>query len=120
EGYLRLRGRMTDPFVSADGCQIVPQTIEHGLLTHPLVEYACGAGEGLPQPLALISLTDAARQLPPHEVERELDALLHQLNGTLPRPEQLGCLVVSSVPWQLDSDLTTSTRQLRRAVLRSE
>ncbi|GGI94429.1 AMP-binding protein [Halopseudomonas pertucinogena] len=117
EGYLRLRGRMTDPFVSADGCQIVPQPIEHGLLTHPLVEYACVAGEGLPQPLALISLTDAARQLPPHEVERELDALLHQLNGTLPRPEQLGCLVVSSAPWQLDSDLTTATRQLRRAVL---
>lgn len=117
EGYLRLSGRVTDPFNTAEGREIVPQPIEHGLLIHPLVEYACVAGEGLPQPLALVSLTDAARLLPRHEVERELDALLHQLNDTLPRPDQLGCLVVSRESWQQDSELTTATRQLRRAVL---
>lgn len=117
EGFLRLSGRISDVFSTSEGRQIVPQPLEHGLLTHPLIEHACVAGEGVPQPLALISLTDAARLLPRHEVERELETLLHQFNSALVRPEQLACLVISSESWQQDGELTTATGQLRRAVI---
>ena len=119
EGFLRLSGRMSDLFESAEGRQVVPQPIEHGLLIHPLIEYACVAGEGLPQPLALLALTEAGRSMPRHEVEAALQSLLHQLNGTLAAHEQLACLVVCSEIWAHDNEAITATLQLRRGVVRA-
>lgn len=119
EGFLRLSGRMSDLFHTSEGRLVVPQPIEHGLLTHPLLEYACVAGNGLPQPLAMVSLSEAGRQLPRHEVEKELNTLLHQVNGQLSRHEKLACLVVSNEAWQHDSEAITATLQLRRGVIRA-
>lgn len=119
EGFLRLSGRMTDLFHTSDGRLVVPQPIEHELLTHPLVEYACVVGQGLPQPLALLTLTEQARQLPHHEVERELEALLQRVNREISRHEQLACMVVISDAWHRDAEATTATMLLRRGVIRA-
>lgn len=119
EGFLRLSGRMSDLFHTTDGRLVVPQPIEHGLLTHPLIEYACVAGEGLPQPLALLGLSEAARQMPRHEVEKELEVLLHQVNSQAARHEKLACLVVSREVWEHDNEAITATLQLRRGVIRA-
>ena len=119
EGFLRLSGRMTDLFHTSDGRLVVPQPIEHELLTHPLVEYACVVGQGLPQPLALLTLTEQARQLPHHEVEHELEALLQRVNREISRHEQLVCMVVISDAWHRDAEATTATMLLRRGVIRA-
>ena len=119
EGFLRLNGRMSDLFQTTEGRLIVPQPIEHGLLTHPLVEYACVAGEGLPQPLALLGLSETGRKMPRHEVEKELEVLLHQVNSQTARHEQLACLVISREVWQHDNEAITATLQLRRGVIRA-
>lgn len=119
EGFLRLSGRMTDLFHTSDGRLVVPQPIEHELLTHPLVEHACVVGQGLPQPLALLTLTEQARQLPHHEVERELEALLQRVNREMSRHEQLACMVVISDAWYRDAEATTATMLLRRGVIRA-
>lgn len=119
EGFLRLSGRMTDLFHTSDGRLVVPQPFEHELLTHPLVEYACVVGQGLPQPLALLTLTEHGRQLPHHEVERELEALLQRINRDAARHEQLACLVVVSDAWHRDAEATTATMLLRRGVIRA-
>lgn len=119
EGFLRLSGRMTDLFHTSDGRLVVPQPIEHELLTHPLVEYACVVGQGLPQPLTLLTLTEQARQLPHHEVERELEALLQRVNREMSRHEQLACMVVISDAWHRDAEATTATMLLRRGVIRA-
>src|SRR5690606_40062495 len=97
----------TDLFHTSDGRLVVPQPIEHELLTHPLVEYARVVGQGLPQPLALLTLTEQARQLPHHEVERELEALLQRVNREMSRHEQLACMVVISDAWHRDAEATT-------------
>lgn len=119
EGFLRLSGRMTDLFHTSDGRLVVPQPIEHELLTHPLVEHACVVGQGLPQPLTLLTLTEQARQLPHHEVERELEALLQRVNREMSRHEQLACMVVISDAWHRDAEATTATMLLRRGVIRA-
>jgi len=119
EGFLRLSGRISDLFHSAEGRLIVPQPIEHRLLTHGFIEQVCVVGEGLPQPLALLVLTEEARMLPRHEVEKQLEVLLQEVNGQLPRWEQLGCLVVSGDAWVLDDSCLTPTMQLRRGMIRA-
>ena len=119
EGFLRLSGRMSDLFQTAEGRQVVPQPIEHGLLIHPLIEYACVVGEGLPQPLALLALTETGRGMPRHEVDAQLQSLLHQLNSRLAAHEQLACLVVCSELWAHDNETITATLRLRRGVVRA-
>lgn len=119
EGFLRLSGRMSDLFETTEGRQVVPQPIEHELLTHPLIEYACVAGDRLPQPLALLALTEAGRSLPHHEVETELRTLLRQVNGRLASHEQLACLVVCKEIWAHDNEAITATLLLRRGVVRA-
>src|SRR5690554_4847486 len=119
EGFLRLSGRMSDPFHTAEGRLVVPKPLEHGLLVHPLIEHACVAGEGLPQPLALLGLTEAGRTMPRHAVEKELEALLHQVNKQLSRHEQLACLVVIDEEWQHANEAITATLQLRCGVIRA-
>ena len=119
EGFLRLSGRISDLFHSAEGRLIVPQPIEHRLLTHGFIEQVCVVGEGLPQPLALLVLTEEARMQPRHEVEKQLEVLLQEVNGQLPRWEQLGCLVVSGDAWVLDDSCLTPTMQLRRGMIRA-
>jgi long-subunit acyl-CoA synthetase (AMP-forming) len=76
-------------------------------------------GQGLPQPLALLTLTEQARQLPHHEVERELEALLQRVNREMSRHEQLACMVVISDAWHRDAEATTATMLLRRGVIRA-
>ncbi|SDS42086.1 Long-chain acyl-CoA synthetase (AMP-forming) [Halopseudomonas litoralis] len=117
DGFLRLSGRITDLFHTADGRQIIPQPVEHRLLAHGFVQHACVLGEGLPLSLALITLTEPGREAARHEVERELESLLHALNEPLPRAGRLGCLVVVSDDWSADNGYVTGTMQLRRGVI---
>src|SRR5690606_28577404 len=89
EGILRLSGRMTGRLHTSDVCLCAPQPIEHERLTQPLFECARVVGQGLPHPLALLTLTEQARQRPDHEVERELEALLQRVNRERSRHEEL-------------------------------
>ncbi len=73
----------------------------------------------MPQPLALLALTEAGRNMPRHEVEVALQSLLRQLNSTLAIHEQLACLVVCSEVWAHDNEAITATLQLRRGVVRA-
>ena len=73
----------------------------------------------MPQPLALLALTEAGRAMPRHEVEAELRDLLRQLNGQLASHEQLACLVVCSEVWAHDNEAITATLLLRRGVVRA-
>lgn len=117
DGFLRLSGRISDLFHTAEGREIVPQPIEHRLLAHGFVQYTCVVGEGLPLPLALLSLTEPARALARHDVERELESLLHALNKPLPRAQRLSSLVVLSEDWTPDNGWLTGTRQLKRGAI---
>lgn len=117
DGFLRLSGRITDLFHTAEERQIVPQPLEHRLLAHGFVQYACVLGDGLPLPLALLTLTEQAQATARHEVERELESLLHVLNKPLPRAERLSCLVVVNDEWSADSGYVTGAMQLRRGMI---
>ncbi|WP_169304605.1 AMP-binding protein [Halopseudomonas bauzanensis] len=117
DGFLRLTGRINDLFHTAEGRKIVPQPLEHRLLAHGFILQACVAGDGLPQPLGLLTLTERAHAAPRHEVEQELEALLRATNAALPRAEQLGCLVILDEDWSPANGMLTGTQQLRRSVI---
>lgn len=115
EGFLRLTGRTKDIFKTSKGRYVTPVPIEALLLDSPLIDEACVVGHDLPQPLGLIRLS--ADDQPREAMQRQLDALLQTVNGTLQRSEKLGCLVVVSDEWSLENGFRTPNQKLKRNVV---
>ncbi|MEH6491348.1 AMP-binding protein [Halopseudomonas sp.] len=116
EGFLRLVGRAKDTFKTSKGRYVTPVPIEALLLDSPLIEDACVVGRDLPQPLALLRLRDDV-QGTEEQLTRQLDALLQQVNASLQRSEQLGCLVIIRDEWSAESGLRTPNLKLKRNVV---
>jgi len=116
EGFLRLTGRAKDIFKTSKGRYVTPVPIETELLDNPLIEDACVVGHDLPQPLGLVRLRDAG-QSPPDQTERQLSALLQQVNDNLQRSEHLSCLVVIRDEWSSANGFRTPNQKLKRNVV---
>ena len=62
DGNLRISGRINELFKSSKGIFIVPTPIENRLLDNPYIEQACVIGASLPQPIALVNLSEQAKE----------------------------------------------------------
>src|SRR5690606_478133 len=61
QGRLRITGRLKEIFKTEKGKYVAPAPIENRLVSFPGVEQACVIGLGLPQPMALLNLSDEER-----------------------------------------------------------
>lgn len=116
-GRLKITGRVKELFKSSKGKYIAPAPLENELLASPLVEQACVIGVGLPQPLALVVPSPAARQQPREELERALAALREAINAKVDPHERLDRLVVVGEEWTIANQLLTPTMKLRRPAI---
>jgi long-subunit acyl-CoA synthetase (AMP-forming) len=117
EGFLRLTGRVTDTFKSAKGKFIVPAPIEWGFAENPLIEQICVTGRTIPQPLALVVLSERGLQAPREWVQEQLRLTLQEVNATLAKFECIKSLVILQEPWTVDNGVLTPTLKIRREVL---
>lgn len=113
EGYLFLTGRIKDQFKTDKGKYISPSAIEVKLLTHPDIELACVVGAGIPQPVALINLNEAAALKPRADLARSLAAFMETVNTSLDNFERLKKIIVTQ-PWTISNGLITPTLKVRR------
>lgn len=120
EGFLRLTGRIKDIFKTSKGKYVAPAPIENLLSAHSRVEQVCVVGNNLPQPLALVQLSEAGvheagenRQ----QVARSLAALMEEVNAVLARHEQLSCLVILEDSWTVENGSMTPTLKIKRNVV---
>jgi long-chain acyl-CoA synthetase len=121
-GRLRLVGRLKEEFKTAKGKFVVPARIEELLSFSTLFESVAIFGAGLTLPFALAVLASAKR----HEcaeasgraaVERELVAVLEQVNPQLEQYERLRFLAISFEPWTTQNGFLTPTLKVRRPAL---
>jgi len=117
DGYLALSGRVNDTFKSAKGKFIIPAPMEWGFAENPLVEQVCVTGLALPQPMALLVLSEIGKETAPSEVEASLIETMETINQTLSSFERLNRLVIMDEPWEVDNGLLTPTMKIRRNVL---
>ncbi len=117
DGYLALSGRVNDTFKSAKGKFIVPAPMEWGFAENPLVEQVCVTGLALPQPMALLVLSEIGKDTDPTEVEESLTGTMEAINQTLSSFERLHRLVIMDEPWEVENGLLTPTLKIRRNVL---
>lgn len=120
-GRLRITGRVKELFKTSKGKYVAPVPIENRLGSHPFVEAICVAGPGEPQPFALLMLAaDKLRQAHDDDntraqLERELIALLEQVNASIEDHERVEYVVVVKEPWTIESGLLTPTLKVRRS-----
>jgi long-chain acyl-CoA synthetase len=97
-GGYRITGRVKDIFKSAKGKYVVPVPIE----------------TRLPAPVAVVVLSEAARQLPRGQIAKSLEATLEDTNQHLESHERLSNIVVVNDEWTTDNGLLTPTLKVKR------
>ena len=113
----RITGRVKDIFKTAKGKYVVPVPIESRLSVNPLLEQICVVGSGRRAPIALVVLSEAARNLPRENVETSLEATLGETNKHLESHERLSNMLVVSDEWTSENELLTPTLKVKREQL---
>ncbi|MDH4073380.1 MAG: AMP-binding protein, partial [Gammaproteobacteria bacterium] len=116
-GAYRITGRVKDIFKSAKGKYVTPVPIEARLSANPLLEQICVMGAGLPAPVAVVVLAEAARHLPMVNVEASLKTTLGDVNRHLESHERLSHVVIVEDEWTTENGLLTPTLKVKRDVL---
>lgn len=117
EGYLKITGRVKDTFKSAKGKYIIPAPIEWGFAKNNCIEQICVVGLGIPQPLALINLSEMGCACEKEEVIDSLLETLESVNADLPNYQKVHRIIVMEEPWTIDNGLLTPTLKIKRNVL---
>jgi long-chain acyl-CoA synthetase len=117
EGYLKITGRVKDMFKSAKGEYIVPAPIENMLAVNPMIEQVCVAGAGLPQPVALVVLSEIGKSIPRDVLVEGLEQTIKQVNGNFKTYEALKKVIVVKDAWTVENNLLTPTMKIKRNVV---
>lgn len=113
-GGYRITGRVKDIFKTAKGKYVAPVPIEARLSANPLLEQVCVLGAGMPAPVAIVVLSDAARHLPKETVENSLEATLADTNKHLESHERLSGVIIVDDEWTTENGLLTPTLKIKR------
>ncbi|MEO1655393.1 MAG: AMP-binding protein, partial [Bacteroidota bacterium] len=72
QGFLRVTGRVKDAFKTAKGSFVSPNPLEEILIKNDYVEQVCVAGLGIPQPIALMNLSEIGLKSHPEKVAQSI------------------------------------------------
>ncbi len=115
--YLRITGRIKDLFKTAKGKYVAPNPIEQKIEKDPLVEQICLVGVNIPQPIALVQLSEVGRMLGSEEVDARMQELLDEVNPTLDPHERVSHIVICREEWSVDNKVLTPTMKIKRNVV---
>jgi long-chain acyl-CoA synthetase len=114
EGYLTITGRAKDQFKTDKGKYISPAPIELEISKNTDIEQICVVGTGIPQPIALITLSELGKKKAANELSKSLIESIMQINPTLEKHEKIEKVVIMKEDWTVDNGLTTPTLKLKR------
>ncbi len=117
ENFLTITGRVKDTFKSAKGEFIVPAPIEYQFATNSNVEQVCILGRGLPQPVALVVLSEIGQQLDKENLVKSLSQTRGQINQSVLKHEQVQRIVIMQEPWDVNNGMLTPTLKVKRNIL---
>jgi long-subunit acyl-CoA synthetase (AMP-forming) len=113
----RITGRVKDIFKSAKGKYVTPVPIESRLSGNPLLEQICVMGSGLPAPVAVVVLSEAAKYIPREDIKTSLQTTLYKVNAGLESHERMSNIIIVDEEWTIENDLLTPTLKLKRNIL---
>jgi long-chain acyl-CoA synthetase len=114
EGFLKITGRIKDIFKTAKGKYVAPSPIEMKISANAIVEQVCVVGSGLPQPIAIVTLSDAGRKKSTDELSVLLKNTLQDTNELLESHEKIKKIIVMKESWQVENNLLTASLKIKR------
>lgn len=117
EGYVYITGRLKDIFKTEKGKYVTPAPIEAKIMENPIVEQVCVTGTNLPQPIALLVLSEGAQSQSKDLVNQALHDTLEHVNSNLESHQRLDRIVIFREEWSIENDLLTPTLKVKRHVI---
>lgn len=114
DGYLTITGRLKDQFKTDKGKYIAPAPIELELLKNPFIEQICIVGTGIPQPIALITLSAMGKEKNSQKISESLTHSMSSLNPKLEKVAKIEKAIIMSEEWTVDNGLMTPTMKIKR------
>jgi len=120
EGYLKITGRVKEMYKTSKGEYVAPSQIEVGFANNTFIEQICVAGNNLPQPIALVVLSDFGKASGKDKINESLEETLKGINPTLRPYEKVKRIVVMKDPWTVDNNKLTPTMKIKRGNIEKE
>lgn len=117
EGFIRITGRLKDIFKTEKGKYVTPAPIEASLMANPIIEQVCVTGTNLPQPVAIVVLSDVAQKYDRQGVGMKLASTLDVVNAKLEAHQKVDRIIVVDEPWTVENNLLTPTLKVKRHIL---
>ena len=114
EGYLKITGRVKDLFKTTKAKYVAPSPIEMKISDNRDIGQVCVVGTGLPQPIALITLSENGKKKIKEELHTGLKEMTEQINVSLDTHEKLEKVIVFSDEWTVENGLLTPTFKIKR------
>ena len=114
EGFLTITGRMKDQFKTDKAKFIAPAPIELRLSCDTNIDQVCVVGTGLPQPIALLTLSAEGREKPQEQLESEIQRVIDRMNKTLETYEHIRAAVIVRDNWSIENGLMTPSMKIKR------
>ncbi|RAW03286.1 AMP-binding protein [Pseudochryseolinea flava] len=114
EGFLTITGRVKDQFKTDKAKFIAPAKIEMMLAANKDIDQVCVVGTGIPQPVALVVLSDLGKLKPKDEIIRSLTKTVGEVNPTLEEYEVLKKIIVMRDAWTIENNFLTPTLKVKR------
>ena len=114
DGYLSITGRIKDQFKTDKGKYISPAPIELELLKNGDIDQVCIVGTGIPQPIALVVVSELGKPKSKDELEKSLMGTVKELNPSLENFEKIAKVIIMDEDWSVDNGLLTPTLKVKR------
>lgn len=115
-GFLRITGRVKDIFKTSKGKYVSPIPIEAQIEPELGVEQSIVIGDGLPNPVAIVSLFGKNLKNKDAYI-KEVGVFLLKLNSSLESHARLSHILLVTDEWNTDNGLITPTMKIRRPQL---
>ena len=113
-GFLKITGRVKDLFKTSKGKYVAPSPIEMRLSANKNIEQVCVVGTGLPQPIAVIVLSERGKNKSTEDLISSLTTTLEVVNPKLDSHEKIHNFIVVSEEWTVENKLLTPTMKIKR------
>ena len=117
EGYLTITGRIKDQFKTSKGKYVMPAIIESKLLQTGLLSQVCVIGSGLPNAMAICTLSEPIKINNADQQKQQLLELMQQTNSQLEHHEKISKMIVLEEEWTTANGLLTPTLKIKRKVV---
>ncbi len=114
DGFLKITGRVSDTFKTAKGKFVVPNPIELQFSKNDNIDQICLVGLSLPQPIALITLSENGTKKEGDQIIQNLKTNLKGINESLSKHEKISTIVVLKEAWTVENGILTPTLKVKR------